>query len=427
MKLQDDLSSLPEYMVETTYQPPVLKGATEDLLFYDSVLAAHETGVRFDLHRTDSETPADQIEPALLSVLEAKLAAYEPPALTSRLKDPNSRWKVASALQKAIRRGEVPTALRMAHALIDGDGEYFWRRLPVIAMEDISLGDLYLVAQTVSISTKKKRRQDLGGDQKVGLFLVERLARALKCRFCPDATGPLDWTKTHGYVDELAWMVKQRSEELAKLALNRQAPFRTRGLALWLLGGTEKFKAQMLPLRPGKLELLKSTIAQMGHPPLLKFLFDRFCWTRGEVMTLMLVLGWEMLLASETVWHRGADIPDAPLVSGVPSYAYDRHTQDGKRAIAYFTKACDPVRAFFDARPKLDRVDVAGIAVFYAEGGVLDRQIDFDGLLELERWSMWETWSMFGLKPAEAEELMALVTDHRDKLDYARTRVTLKT
>ena len=52
------------------------------------------------------------------------------------------RWLLASNLQKAIRRGLTDVAMGTANKLLIVDARYFWRRLLVIAYEDIGYGDI---------------------------------------------------------------------------------------------------------------------------------------------------------------------------------------------------------------------------------------------------------------------------------------------
>src|SRR6266567_2853282 len=56
------------------------------------------------------------------------------------------RWIASSLLQKSIRRGEVELAQRAACTLHAFDRSAIWRRLVVIACEDIGVGDIHALA-----------------------------------------------------------------------------------------------------------------------------------------------------------------------------------------------------------------------------------------------------------------------------------------
>jgi len=62
------------------------------------------------------------------------------------------RWIASSLLQKSIRRGEVGIAERAALTLFVINGRAIWRRLIVIAFEDVGAGSVDAVAATVALS-----------------------------------------------------------------------------------------------------------------------------------------------------------------------------------------------------------------------------------------------------------------------------------
>jgi hypothetical protein len=58
-------------------------------------------------------------------------------------------WVASSLLQKAIRRGDVDLAERAAFTLSRYRGQGIWRRLVVIAFEDVGVGSVDALLQTV--------------------------------------------------------------------------------------------------------------------------------------------------------------------------------------------------------------------------------------------------------------------------------------
>ena len=50
------------------------------------------------------------------------------------------RWLALSAMQKSIRRGDGLTALRALRTLYQHDPSSTWRRLLIIACEDVGIG-----------------------------------------------------------------------------------------------------------------------------------------------------------------------------------------------------------------------------------------------------------------------------------------------
>lgn len=58
---------------------------------------------------------------------------------------PQDKWLLASPLQKGVRRGNVAYATAAAYRLALMDSAYVARRLPIIAYEDIGIGNLPLI------------------------------------------------------------------------------------------------------------------------------------------------------------------------------------------------------------------------------------------------------------------------------------------
>src|SRR5437763_2027584 len=68
----------------------------------------------------------------------SSLSTYQAPSLNIPI-EKDRRWELVSALQKAIRRADKATALKLISRIASMPEEYgyFWRRMSVIACEDI--------------------------------------------------------------------------------------------------------------------------------------------------------------------------------------------------------------------------------------------------------------------------------------------------
>ena len=104
--------------------------------------------------------------------------------------------EVASALQKAIRRGEERDAMFWASELdLTGYGNYAWKRLRLIASEDVGLADpeAVLLVRVLFENWLEQRKADKSNGAGVGsapLFLLHAtmvLARASKSRIVDSA------------------------------------------------------------------------------------------------------------------------------------------------------------------------------------------------------------------------------------------------
>jgi replication-associated recombination protein RarA len=92
--------------------------------------------------------------------------------------------EVASALQKAIRRGHEREALFWASELdLAGYGNYVWKRLRIIASEDVGLADADAVIATRVLYDNWLEAKKAKNEDAMPLFLVHAvlvLARAAK-------------------------------------------------------------------------------------------------------------------------------------------------------------------------------------------------------------------------------------------------------
>src|SRR5260370_32055155 len=97
-----------------------------------------------------------------------------------------SPWLAMSLLQKAIRRGESEMAQQAAATLLLIAPERLWRRCGAAAFEEIGVADLQTVSLVTAALAGKRYRATIGGEWKVASFIVDRMAKAPKCRAADD-------------------------------------------------------------------------------------------------------------------------------------------------------------------------------------------------------------------------------------------------
>jgi MgsA AAA+ ATPase C terminal len=87
------------------------------------------------------------------------------------------KWELVSAFQKSIRRGDKKVALRLVSAMDSMPEEfaYFWRRLCVIACEDIGPADDTLAAFVVACSTVYPPKKTGKKNYDLFCFLAEQM------------------------------------------------------------------------------------------------------------------------------------------------------------------------------------------------------------------------------------------------------------
>jgi hypothetical protein len=88
------------------------------------------------------------------------------------------RWVALSAMQKSIRRGDSLTAQRALRTLYQHDPSSTWRRLLIIACEDVGIGALGAVVMTAARSADAKALREIGRDEVAALATAQMLAEA---------------------------------------------------------------------------------------------------------------------------------------------------------------------------------------------------------------------------------------------------------
>lgn len=145
-------------------------------------------------------------------------------------------WLAASLLQKAIRRGDRQVAERAALTLYNWRGSATWRRLIVIACEDIGIASVDAVTRAVEAACDPELRRRLG-DFGVLLNLVRDLAASPKDRSA-DLLASI--VHHHPSLDEARAEIGAKSvSERIKLATTPSADFYCRAVAAWHGSGME--------------------------------------------------------------------------------------------------------------------------------------------------------------------------------------------
>ncbi|CAG9273445.1 hypothetical protein PUN4_780041 [Paraburkholderia unamae] len=109
--------------------------------------------------------------------------------------DLGDEWVLASNLQEAIRRGVVDVALAMTTKLNQVKEQYFWRRLVVIAYEDVGFGSFETCRQVLGLFRRSPLRRKIGR-ARLACYLARRLCEAPKGRAPYNAIAALDFFPT---------------------------------------------------------------------------------------------------------------------------------------------------------------------------------------------------------------------------------------
>ena len=280
-------------------------------------------------------------------------------------------WIAVSVLQKAIRRAEEGLALRAASTLFELDPKRFWRRLGIIAFEDVGIGGVGHLQIVLPALGGKRVRAMAGGEWAVAARLVLLLARSNKCRA----------------VDDL-WMVAGHLPAYAKLRLKLAS-----GSAEDV---TEIFKtASSLEIKAVALYSLHEAIWEgLGHSKGkdIALAFDlleqdgcprdvlELCRLGYKRTREPLALIYPLILMCPPLKVEVLDdqFPAQEFKDGIPLWAVDKHTRQGKAAYAKFLET-DTLTSLWikENVPARSRLEVLGRLVFAAESGQMRHRLNW--------------------------------------------------
>jgi hypothetical protein len=283
------------------------------------------------------------------------------------------KWILSSAFQKAVRRGEVETAQSAAMALLEADKQMLFRRLHVLAVEDLGIGDADLASVVFAIAGYDRTRQQLGGDQLVVAYLINRMCDAAMDR---TADHLLSIAENHPDLRSLRWELGQMPMiELLALIMDRREPMAARALAIWYAAGTRRFPSDSLYRREGDLGVVFEIFQDMEVDA--ASLQACLIATRKmrNPLPLFVPLIWSEWSKSQSSGIEEIELSSAAQVRGIPAYALGGHTRLGKRALRQFLKSCEPIRSFLlPLIAKSGWQDTTNVGLFHVESALVHRQ-----------------------------------------------------
>lgn len=240
--------------------------------------------------------------------------------------NPERKWEIASALQKSIRRSDSKIACRLMQALWSVEPSYAIRRLATTVAEDIGPANVPLMGLVLALAPKLAK----GNNLPVAIAIVKKLCESVKSRtYCSLSVIDSYADSSDGSLDTKSSLTERQKS--------------------WLLNLDEP----VLSKQPF-LKWIKSASGRAEGLP-------KYCAYEEIDLDLHKIQ---------------VDVPLHRTVYGLPSYAYDMHTQIGKATIATVAK-----RPGF--KPLIetlggDSKSLIGYALFYAEGAVLGPQVLVD-------------------------------------------------
>ncbi len=325
-------------------------------------------------HRTDAvDQSIRRVEASLLGNLPEGTPL--PSAYTARKCLKLDRWILASALQKCIRRGLVSDAIDAALALHALDPEYAWRRLRVISLEDVGLGDIRIVSSVLAVAGKRALRTTLG-DVHLYAHMVWLLADAIKDRTACDL---ITWISSDPRAEDFrSDLLRYASTVWEEVAVNDEAPIWKRLVALQLLDGhSARVGFGYRTLSKSNPSAVMRVVNALEPEPEVSFALLRGKGTESlNVAVLFAHVLWKKANRRPLVSHQTSAL-SAVRIGGVIAPSFCMYTRIGLHAMRRFL-SCDPrFKGLLMQVGATNALKLLGLLLFQVESGVLDRAIAY--------------------------------------------------
>ena len=341
---------------------------------------------------------------------------YSPPSVTTSISrgetGPHHKWRYSSALQKAVRRNDatIPT---VSAALNQCDPNYFWRRAPTIALEEVSLGDPWVCALVLHACRFARVRNRYGFDELAG-FLGELMGGAVKDRlscdsFCLPYLHP-------GLADARAAVEEMPVSERAELYRSDHTPFAWRVAAGMALAGPRYGGDVFLGLGGSQDKLAEAVEGLVPYP--IQWISKQYSKMARDGMFVALPLVWRQITSEGQAEVVQNVLPERVLIDGVLSVTFDSHTREGRNALSYFASACDPIRRLLKDETKKSKT--LALAIFTADSSLLDRSLASPWATALYEENLRGEVQAAGVAFEKFTELRRAVSQNLDALNAAR-------
>jgi hypothetical protein len=291
-----------------------------------------------------------------------------------------SPWVAMSAMQKAIRRGREDLALSAAATLMQDAPDKLWRRIGCVAYEDVGVASLEAVGVATAALAGKQARAALGGEWAVASCIVSELSRAPKCRAADDLLMICELHPAHAKAR--AELPHMTTRDLITIVTGH-GPVCERALALWYALGTDR-RPSTLVSRPGEPRLVFDYLCEAGWPhSIVEVTREGFRRGGNMLCPLVALLSREPREPSQI---RDDDFPQETMIGGVPGWAMDVHTRQGRTSFARFLETDAPSARWVrtNIRPAR-RLPFFGHIVFRVESGLVVNRLRWPLAEELRR------------------------------------------
>lgn len=313
----------------------------------------------------------------------------QPPPPTLTIKNVARKWELVSAFQKTVRRGDVPLATQLASAMagLTGERQYMWRRICTTAAEDVGAGNPDLMAFVLTASSVfTPSTLTPTHTRALWVFLTRLMCLSNKSRlYCQFSL--LQESQVEYGAKIQTFYSTEFGRQLGKIVSADLKAMTLSTRDQWLL--TANWRAEGMSVGPIWHDMLRAKNQDAAK-------------------------------LTQTPWTP----PPPSLLSGLPSYAYDKHTQVGKAALTR-ASTLPVVRKLFAEHPCSERRDALGWALFYEEGGKIQGELLSMQMADLEQRLIADR---FGISPENWKAIRGVVSEivATGQMDVVRANVLSK-
>ncbi|MBY6066217.1 hypothetical protein KUW17_05650 [Leisingera aquaemixtae] len=324
------------------------------------------------------------------------------------------RYLAASLLQKSIRRDEPELAWQAASYLLENHPAYFWKRLPVIGMEDIGVADLDVTMMAILAGTEPELREQLGGCLKVATALIEIMCSSTKDRTPDDLYDVI--SRSISLREARTMYADENFPGSLPFGLQTEGGVLERANRLALLAGCAGDVPAVGIRRRRWLEAIQVIGVEAASNAVQETAILGLLRTGSILSPMLFVAGSEGDQVSTEI-----DDPllPAPDDTAVPVWVLGQHTRIGLAGFRKFASRSSRMKAFLaDAMDgSVSRSKVVGALVFRLDCGQLRRRLDWSLASELKCQATGLGW---GIPDCTVPEAMSILRDEFDLLNECR-------
>lgn len=353
--------------------------------------------------------------------LHAHIKDFNNDYLFQRLPAEPDKWLLASAMQKAVRRGREQDAVIAALTLLQVDPKKLWNRLQVIGPEDMSPDHIDLMADIFWAASNKKWRKKNGGDALVVGSLVQALCKCPHNRVSNDLSV---MGNRHPAIQKTASVfVKLTDQELADIYLNPQQPIIERAVAARYLAGVQNYKLRFLHPREGNKDFFLSLHTPDRFPAHLVQIMGMGLGKQEGHMNLM-ALSYEHRNKGGKITYQNECNVETPKIGSWQSETYDLHTGLGMIAFKSVISRDNQISKFLNTHvPDVNHAKALGVTVFALEGQNLKRREMYEGMDDLLKDATQAYVARYKLIGSVKDDFFEIVRENFYIIHHARERI----